>query len=1269
MIWFRVSIILLLYVCVPLHAEPRIANPFATLTEEVPLVAEATKSVLFRMTFPITDPGETRPHFERLFSKLTSDFAAQPGSELIVGAGPTGDALAYLQQKLLDAREKNPNFDAKEVLRAVIADQRDIPAIEVMGVGSDLDFLMRAPTPDFDRLRKHVIDRIKGTGEVFSPVNYGSPVQDIVFAKDDVKSFTTQMSLTAKQGGATFDHMTFSLSNGRFLDPPGTRIGAPLINEFLNGRLHHVAPSGESIRLDPHKQLARTMRVLTKFPGSDLVDDSVFRQDVARLREDVRRGYVPSEKMETQLLKIVRNGRNANGDNRFHLAAPERYEAEALKVIQIIEAKTGRALLPRVAEDRPLGGQAPAQLLDVNQFIQNKTFGDGYLYYAVPTAEHALGAMRGNFVVSHLLGANGADGAGVHLTGDLQEAQKLAGRGGLVLRVQINSADRSKLRIADWRTIKELPEVKALTAQARRENVHPFEGVAKALQLDGIVDGEAVWMQNARAIEPVSKMADMVEAWGLVAKNPYYSPRNRLFAAASYEQYYEYASALGENVPPPRTSQLISEFSRHGDEWQYRDALFQMLPHFDRRGMRFESQDLLDFLARSLKNMDLSEKERSHAIESILTVPLSVQDMRSFMQVALADPSHEVRIFALLTIERYLNSMSEAGGKIDLPLGEMILKAALYDPAASVRVGGWSTLPAAQPDDAVLLRLIKQEIARHDIDKESLLYGLQSMVDNRQRTLPLEYLPFFVDILKKSLKHPEGKAISDLAWGSLAYVRISEDELHAALLQLENLTPESKLGLLEAIWRYARLRGKPLNGKLREYIQRVLDTTHDLPTRIVAVYASELTDMTPAELKAFKQKALFDPSLLSHVDYKAARADLHNWIGGDGKATDINERLSKPMRDLFLSDDKTLRRQAFEHYGHLFFNFPTTDVELSFPWHPSSRMFELILPALADHPSPVVQQDVLQRLLAIVDSRPTEFHYHGSPATFTESSTRLFGNSLADASELFKELEDLRQLWNDWSVGKHGDTIHLALQKLMKSSTMNVRISALKLLFVTSPVGINARVQLIEIGLRDPEPNVRATAAELAARLPNGTPRLEELLRGFEKDGHKPVREAVRKTLAAIRAKPVEVDIESNALENTGETLDERMARHSLEKIEGILKSEARGGLTPDQRGNALRIFLGPGRLGMSSALQDAITKLLNDPHSDETAIEELLNTLRRSNYAETDLESLRGLARTLRKPEIRRILTANGQIPFNQAFSACFAVLKEIPPEPRLFE
>ncbi len=86
------------------YAEPRVSNPFAGLENETALMASATASVLKRMTFPVTDPGSDRPHSERLFSTLPDYFAkTAPEPEWIVGAGPTGDALAYLQDRLWEA--------------------------------------------------------------------------------------------------------------------------------------------------------------------------------------------------------------------------------------------------------------------------------------------------------------------------------------------------------------------------------------------------------------------------------------------------------------------------------------------------------------------------------------------------------------------------------------------------------------------------------------------------------------------------------------------------------------------------------------------------------------------------------------------------------------------------------------------------------------------------------------------------------------------------------------------------------------------------------------------------------------------------------------------------------------------------------------------------------------------------------------------------------------------------------------------------------------
>jgi hypothetical protein len=1298
------------------YAEPRVSNPFAGLEKETELVASATASVLKRMTFPVTDPGSDRPHRERLFSTLPEYFTkTAPDSELIVGAGPTGDALAYVQDRLWEAKEKNPGVDPREVLRQIIEDTRDIPSHEVMGVGSDLDFLLRAPSTHFPALQKYVASKTKGTADTFAPSKYETAVDDVVFAKDDVKAFNGQMALAIKQGGASVDHMSFSLSKGTFIDPPGNRVNEPLIGEFIRGRLHHLPPSGESERFDSNKQVARTIRVLTKFPWMEMVDESVFRRDLKVLHHLLYNGTEPSERVTKQLLKIVRNGRASNGDNRFHeslrvsLGKKDKpVEAEALQVIQALEARFGQSYMPRVAPARtkPTTPPAVASLQDPRTFILNHTLGDGWLYYPIATPEHALGVMRGNFVVTRQV-APGRDAEGVHLTGDLKEAQRIAGEGGMIMRVQLQR-DPSQLRVADWKKLLKDPQVAPLIQKAHRERVHPFAEVSRILGLDVIVDNGEVWVQNARAMEPVQDLSEIIEAYGRIIDNPHADAHRRLVVAASYEQMQRYAESMGAPVSAPRTAQLINELAS-SDNRSHIEALLNVLPYYAQQGYRFENTTLPEFLSSILINTEGPSNFRQKAVQSALVLPLGVEDLRPYVFVAIQDPDDDVRKSALLTLIRFRLYHPEL--PIDPALQAAVLRTAAEDERSEVRLAAWSTMAHLSFTDEQVYSFLLNELQKGGNHMSDALKGISQFAAHTKRALHPEFLPLLEAAARGTETHanqlenifgpPEQNSsmrIFEQAFGQMAASSRQEafDALALVAVPQEKML-ETLRGFardqtgrryaLKTLARFALVRGEKLTGEARAFVEAI-DLDSDIETRMAALHAAKHTDMTAEQLKDFQQKVFFDPEYLkptidwSQVPQGSRRAamdrlmnfgdqknKLHHAVSGDGRARDVDADQREVLVDLFTSRDKRMRRQAWEHYGYLFFDWDLLDSERRQPKRLSSRMLQLVMPAI-EKAAPELQIDFYDSLNKEIESHPDTRPISPGFSAYERARIQAARTASEPSPEMVhalnQEVDQIRvERVNRWITHDVEGIIQRIATQGLSSKNDRLKIAAGRFVFHTAPIGIDGRFMIVKGFLAKESPQLREEGAKLASWFLAKHPELMEALNVAVKDPHAPVRKAAQASLAHLNTLPAPDPQEKNHdrwAEQESQKLSESIGHVLNDLLEKLQSYERDGVLSPAERAGMLQyVFAQRTKDSMVPQLQLSLAKLLQDAQTDPRAIREMLTVLRNANFLETDLPTTRQVVHALKSPEVRRVMTENGQIPFDQALANCLVGLKRM--------
>ncbi|GEM_PF-4241100 len=187
----------------------------------------------------------------------------------------------------------------------------------------------------------------------------------------------------------------------------------------------------------------------------------------------------------------------------------------------------------------------------------------------------------------------------------------------------------------------------------------------------------------------------------------------------------------------------------------------------------------------------------------------------------------------------------------------------------------------------------------------------------------------------------------------------------------------------------------------------------------------------------------------------------------------------------------------------------------------------------------------------------------------------------------------------------------------------------------------------------------------MASRFSEKHPEVIDALRTVVKDNHAPVRRAAQASLAHLETLPLP-DPKEQDHDRWAEAESHKLSESIGHMLNGLLEKlndyESDGLFTPQERAGMLRyVFDHQAQDSLVPQLQLSIAKLLQDPQTEPRAIREMLDVLRNANFFETDLHTTRQVVQALQSPEVRRVMTENGQIPYDQAVANCLVGLKRM--------
>mgnify|MGYP003890326265 CR=1 FL=1 len=295
--------------------------------------------------------------------------------------------------------------------------------------------------------------------------------------------------------------------------------------------------------------------------------------------------------------------------------------------------------------------------------------------------------------------------------------------------------------------------------------------------------------------------------------------------------------------------------------------------------------------------------------------------------------------------------------------------------------------------------------------------------------------------------------------------------------------------------RFAMARQEKLTGEARAFVESI-DLDSDIETRMAALYAAQQTDMTAEQLKAFQQKVFFDPQYLkptidwSRVTPATERASLdrlmnfadqkeklHRAVSGDGRASDVDSDAREVLADLFASKDKKLRRQAWDHYGYLFFNWDYTDRERLHPKRLSTRMLQMVMPAIAKTAPDIHAEfydSLNKKMESHPDSRPISPGFTDDERERIQSAHRSQTPTQEEVDALNQDVDRIkRERVNRWITDDVEGVIQQLALEAFKSKNDRLKIAAAKFIFSTAPIGMDGRFMAVEHLLQSESPQVR----------------------------------------------------------------------------------------------------------------------------------------------------------------------------------------------------
>ena len=479
------------------------------------LIENAMKSILAKLRLPYIKKIQGRNIVEHVgfFSELNSlikEFDPEAKIDIAISGGVVRSVLGYLYEQVYKRKQKNPKLKTSQILKEIIEKEDLLPPIKVLGIGSDLDLLVKFPKdyPKVSRqdLKRKLVTFINETESYLGLRNSKFKLKYSIVPIADVKDYDEQIERTTNQGGATTDWLSFSTLHNQIILPEEY---PDIFKKFLEGNYSYLPAKSPKYIQDASKQLVRGLRILTEIPFISPDDESKanIKKEIDDLLEKIQGGKNPMTKNALdQFAKLLRNTR-LHSINRFYDKGNDLFE----KIIELSEKIMARNYskdipIPKLArydtgldsEDRKTKIdhllEPPLEENNALKIGKNEK-GEFIIYHGTPTIDSLLSIIRAGMKLSiPKVQGRALYGPGVY-TSPHENVSKSYGN---VLKLILK--DPEKTRILDWDSKKNSEEMKNIIQEAEDLNIHPFELLSKKYKVD-IIKHNHLLVQNEAVIK------------------------------------------------------------------------------------------------------------------------------------------------------------------------------------------------------------------------------------------------------------------------------------------------------------------------------------------------------------------------------------------------------------------------------------------------------------------------------------------------------------------------------------------------------------------------------------------------------------------------------------------------------------------------------------------------------------------------------------------------------------------------------------------------
>ncbi len=479
-----------------------------------------------------------------------------PGVRVYASGGVVRSLVGYLYEQVFNAVKAGQS--PERWLKSFAAGTKPIPAVEVRGVGSDLDILVDGECADVARVLQVIQDITNSAEKAVSPARGHSQTKSF-FTFADAKNYTEQIERSTAQGGSEVDFLAFDTERGRFVEPPGH---SGIVHRLTEGVYRYLAPASKNVIEDPDKQTVRGLRPLLELPFLKLEDDRQFRSELTTLAKKMKSGQRLSFKAYEQFHKMVRNSRRSGANNRFYRASRGSIDEIVASMIGYLNDDKSRPLLPEFADRFDLG-RATDKTLPTRFFLPMQTFtakytAGGVLYHGTANPENGFAILRQGLLISDRKQGYAVYGRGVYTSKDEAVAREYAGREGLLFSLRVQQDP--KLKVLDWPAVENSSEIARIRKEAEQLGRDLFELLARDYGVDIIVN-EHVLIQNLNAVElPKPRLGEIAKTWYYRARDLNASAIDRYAGGEEYRRLKALAVISGEtDLPSLNHEELLRE--------------------------------------------------------------------------------------------------------------------------------------------------------------------------------------------------------------------------------------------------------------------------------------------------------------------------------------------------------------------------------------------------------------------------------------------------------------------------------------------------------------------------------------------------------------------------------------------------------------------------------------------------------------------------------------------------------------------------------------